>query len=123
MKTILCRKFIPSKMNSTLTGKQCSRCCSFWHTWLSLGKYMCFFCSDEYAYLEQKQSISTLKLLSCRKNSFQKLSQYAWGNKVLDATACKTDGFLSRETCLSSTYLNRPIWNIMSLSPPWKLCL
>jgi hypothetical protein len=26
-----------------------------------------------------------------------------------------------RDTCVSSTHLNRSIWNKMSLSPPWNL--
>jgi hypothetical protein len=27
------------------------------------------------------------------------------------------DGFLSRDTCVSSSQVNRPIWNKMSISP------
>jgi hypothetical protein len=41
---------------------------------------------------------------------------------VLDAAACNLDGFLWRDTCVSSTQLNRPIWNKQSLSPPGNTC-
>jgi hypothetical protein len=34
---------------------------------------------------------------------------------VLDAPASNTDGFLSRDTCVSSTHLNRPFRNKMRL--------
>jgi hypothetical protein len=51
----------------------------------------------------------------------KKLTQFLWGNKALDAPAFNTDGFLSRDTYVSSTKLDRPIRNKMSLSPPSKL--
>jgi hypothetical protein len=38
-------------------------------------------------------------------------------NIVPDDPASNTEGFLSRHTCISSTQLNRPIWNKESLSP------
>jgi hypothetical protein len=41
-------------------------------------------------------------------------------NNVLDVPASNTDGFLSSDTCVSTTQLNRPLWNIESLSPPGK---
>jgi hypothetical protein len=47
-----------------------------------------------------------------------KLTQFSQGNKVLDAPVSITDGLLSKDTCVSSTLLNRPIWNKVSLSPP-----
>jgi hypothetical protein len=37
---------------------------------------------------------------------------------MLDAAAANTDGFLSRDTCVSSTQLNRSIWNKERLSLP-----
>jgi hypothetical protein len=37
---------------------------------------------------------------------------------VLDAATSNIDGFLWRDTCVSSTQLNRPIWNKVSLSTP-----
>jgi hypothetical protein len=79
---------------------------------------MCFFNSAELAYSEQAECISTLTNLHCRKYSFQKQTQFSQENNVLDAPAPKTDGFLSRGTCVSSTQLNRPILNKMTLSPP-----
>jgi hypothetical protein len=61
--------------------------------------------------MEQRQPVSTLKSLSCRKYSFQKLTQFSEGNNVLDAPASNTNGFLLRDASVSSTQLHRPIWN------------
>jgi hypothetical protein len=47
----------------------------------------------------------------CRKYSFQRLTQFTQGNNVPYYHASKTDGFLLSNSCLSSTYLNRPIWS------------
>jgi hypothetical protein len=79
---------------------------------------MCFFNLGESSYLEQTEPISTLKTLSYRKYSFQQLTQFSQGNNILDAPASNTDGFLWRDTCISSSPVNRPIWNKESLSPP-----
>jgi hypothetical protein len=59
----------------------------------------------------------------CRKYSFQTASLFAQINNMLDAPASNTDGFLLRDTCLSSTWLNRSICNKMRLCPAWKLSL
>ena len=56
---------------------------------------MCFFNSAEDAYLEERETISILKYLSCRKHCIKKLTQYSQGINVLDAPASDTDGFLS----------------------------
>jgi hypothetical protein len=42
------------------------------------------------------------------------------GNNVLDAPASNTDGLVWRDTCVSSTQMNRPMWKKQSLSPPEK---
>jgi hypothetical protein len=55
-----------------------------------------------------------------QKVSFQNQSQFSQGNNVLDASASTIDGFLWRDTCVSSTLLKSPIWNKESLSPPLK---
>jgi hypothetical protein len=52
----------------------------------------------------------------CKKYSIQKVTQFSHGNNVLDAYASNTDGFLFRDTCVSSTQLNKPVWNIKSLN-------
>jgi hypothetical protein len=49
------------------------------------------------------------------------LTQCTQGNNVLDAATSNIGGFLWRDTCVSSTQLNRPIWNKVSLSTPSKL--
>jgi hypothetical protein len=51
----------------------------------------------------------------------QERSQFSQGNSVLDVSASHTDCILLKNACVSSTYLNRPIWKKMSLSPPWKV--
>jgi hypothetical protein len=79
---------------------------------------VCFFNSALEAYLEQTHFVSTMKAMIFSKYSFQKQTQFLHGNNVLDAAACNIDGFLWRDTFVSSTQLNRPIWNKMSLSPP-----
>jgi hypothetical protein len=71
--------------------------------------------------LFQTETISTLKNLTCRKTTFQKLTTFTEGNNVIDTSDSNTDGFLQRYTCVSSTKLNRPIWNKMNLSPTWQL--
>jgi hypothetical protein len=58
-----------------------------------LVRYICFFNSAEYACLEQREPVSNLNNLSCRRYSFQKLTQFTQGNKVIDATASNTDSF------------------------------
>jgi hypothetical protein len=65
--------------------------------------------------LEQTKTFNTLKPMIWRKYSCQKLSQFSQGNNVLDASASNLDGFPWRDTCVSSTLLNRPIWNKFSL--------
>jgi hypothetical protein len=53
------------------------------HSCFSLERYMGFFNSDEYTYLEQTEPISTLKHQSCRKESFVTLTQFSQGKNVL----------------------------------------
>jgi hypothetical protein len=55
--------------------------------------------------------------------SFQKLSQLSQGNNVQDAASSSIDDFLWRDTCVSSTQLNRSFWNKMILYPPWNFDL
>jgi hypothetical protein len=69
----------------------------------------------DYAYLEQHEPYSNLKPLICSKYSWQRLTQFPHGNNVLDAAASNTEGVLSRDKCVSSSQLNRPIGNKMSL--------
>jgi hypothetical protein len=53
-----------------------------------------------------------------RSYFFQYWNIFTQVNNMVDACASNTNGFLSRDTCVSSTQLNRPIWNKLSLSPP-----
>jgi hypothetical protein len=52
-----------------------------------------------------------------KKYSFPKLTQFSQGKNVLDAPASTSDGGLWTDTCVSSTQLNKPIWNNHRLSP------
>jgi hypothetical protein len=49
-----------------------------------------------------------------------KTTQFLQGNNVLDTLASNTLGFLLRDACVSSPWVNRPIWNKMSLFPIGK---
>jgi hypothetical protein len=49
------------------------------------------------------EHFTTLKTLRCRKYSIQKLTQFLYGNNVLDAAVSNIDGFLWRDTRVSST--------------------
>jgi hypothetical protein len=69
----------------------------------SLDRYIGFYNSAEYTHLEQTDPLSTLKYISCRKDSAQKLSQLTQRNNVLGAPASNTDGVPSRDTFVSST--------------------
>jgi hypothetical protein len=60
---------------------------------------MHFYNCTEYAYLEESEDFSPLKILSGRQFSLQKLTQYSHGNNVLDVPPSNIDGFLSIYTC------------------------
>jgi hypothetical protein len=79
---------------------------------------MCFNNSAELAYLQQIETFSNLKNLSSKKYSFQYLSQFSQGNNVLEVAASNIGVFLRRDTSVSSTLLNKPIWSKDTLSPP-----
>jgi hypothetical protein len=57
-----------------------------------------FLNSAEQAHLEQRQTISTMKLLRFRKYSFKKFTQFSQGNSVLDAPAPSIGAFLNGNT-------------------------
>jgi hypothetical protein len=54
-----------------------------------------------------------LKSMIGRPYSSQKLTQCLQGNNMEDVSGSNIDGFPSRDTCVCSTQLNRPIWNKM----------
>jgi hypothetical protein len=64
-----------------------------------------------------KGPMSTLKIV-LQEVVFSKTNWPFKGNNVLHTLASNTKGFLSRDTCVSSTQLIRPIWNKDSLSSP-----
>jgi hypothetical protein len=57
----------------------------------------------EKTYLEETKPIFTLYPLRSTKYSFQNLTQFSQGINVLDAPTYNTDGFLYRDTSVSST--------------------
>jgi hypothetical protein len=59
-----------------------------------------------------------VKHVSCRKYSFEKLTEFPQGNNVLYAVASNIDGYLWRDTCVSSTQPDTPIRSKQSLFPP-----
>jgi hypothetical protein len=76
---------------------------------VSFERHMGFLNSDEHTYWDQTEPNSTLKNISCRKDSLPKLSKFSQEINVLCAAASNIDGFLWRDTCVSSTQLNRLI--------------
>jgi hypothetical protein len=79
---------------------------------------MCFFNSIEESYFEKGEDISPLKNLIGGQYSFLKVTQFSQGNNLLTAPASYLYGFLSRDICVSSTQIDRLIWNKMYISPP-----
>jgi hypothetical protein len=79
---------------------------------------MYFYNSAEYAYLEKNEGFSTLKTLIGRQYSFKKLTEFLQVNNVPHDPSSNIHAFLSKDTCVSSAQLNRPIWNKMCISPP-----
>jgi hypothetical protein len=57
-----------------------------------------------------------LETWSCRKYSFQKVTQLSQGNNILDVPASNTGGFLSRDTRVTSAQHNRPMQQTESIS-------
>jgi hypothetical protein len=51
-----------------------------------------------------KRAYQHLETPNLQKVIFQKLTQFSQGNNLLNAPASNTDGFLLRDTCVSSTY-------------------
>jgi hypothetical protein len=56
-------------------------------------------------------------MMICWKYSYQKVTQSSQVNNVLDAPVYNIFGFLLRDSYVSSTQLDRPILNKISLSP------
>jgi hypothetical protein len=61
---------------------------------------MCFNVSGENASLAHNEPLLTLKVLICRKDSFQKLSQLGQRNHVVAAALSNIDGFLAKDACV-----------------------
>jgi hypothetical protein len=59
-----------------------------------------------------------MKTQISRRYFFQKLTQPSQGNNMLDVAPSNMEGFLYRDTCVSSTQLKSSIWSKHSLSPP-----
>jgi hypothetical protein len=70
--------------------------------------HICFINWVENAFLKQNAPSSTLITMFCGKYSFQKLTQISYGSNVLDDLASNTEDVPWRDTCVSSTQLNRP---------------
>jgi hypothetical protein len=66
--------------------------------------------------LKQNEAFPTFKVMICSRIPF-KSNQLLQRNNVLDAAASNVDGFPWRDTCASSTQLNRMLWSKQSLSP------
>jgi hypothetical protein len=82
-----------------------------------LWRDMCFFKSVEWDIWKKERKSAPYKPklpeVFCLKSK-----STLTGKNVLNAPDCDTNGFISRDTCVSSTQVKRPIWNKESLSPP-----
>jgi hypothetical protein len=65
-----------------------------------------------------KMSISQLLNPDCQVVFLSTTNSILTGKQDVDAPPSTIDGFLSRDTCVSSTQLNRLIWNKICLSSP-----
>jgi hypothetical protein len=59
----------------------------------------------------KKSSYLNLESPNFKEVVLSKPTQLPQGNNVLDAPVSSKDGFLSRDICVSSSYLDRPIWD------------
>ena len=110
-----------SLQNLVFTVTPCATYCSFQRRWFSL-EDTCISSTQLNRRVSSQQSICPpWNTYSSEKSSFQKTTSILTGNQVLLAPATQTNGFLSRDTCISSTQLDRLIWIKMSFSPSWKL--
>jgi hypothetical protein len=75
------------------------------NTYISLMRYISFFCITEEAYLKQREPITTLRNPGSMKDLWQKVSHLSQGNHVVHAALSHMDGFLWRDTGISSTQL------------------
>jgi hypothetical protein len=62
--------------------------------------------------------LSSFKIVIYRQYSFQKLTEFSQGYNALDANVSNVHEILSRDICVSSTSVNKPIWSKESLSLP-----
>jgi hypothetical protein len=83
---------ILSKINTILTGQQGDWCYNFSHSWFSFQRYICISGQLKRS-TWRKHPISILPNQSCRKCSFQNLTQFSQGNNVLDAPTSNINGF------------------------------
>jgi hypothetical protein len=71
-----------------------------------------------------KWAFLTLENLIGRQSFFQKQTHFWQKNNTLDAPPANVRGFLTRDTCVSSSQLNIPIWSKHRLSqretPMWQ---
>jgi hypothetical protein len=107
------------KTYSILIVKLCARGFCFQHRGLSFMRYM-FPHFSSIGLFWTKWVFLHLENSDLRELSFRKLTQFSHAKKVLDATASITNEFVSGDTQVSSTQLNRPIWNKDSISPCGK---
>jgi hypothetical protein len=107
-----------SKTHSFLPGKQSARCSCRKQRCLS-PRVRCVLSNHQIGLCGTKWSFLYLQNYDLQEVFLSKLTQFSQGNNFLDATASNTNEFLFRDKGVSSTQLNRPIWNKDNLSPSW----
>jgi hypothetical protein len=101
----------PSKIKLILTGKQVAWCYSFKYRCISFEPYMWFLNLAQQSNCEKTVPISTLKGMLSTKCSFQEVTQFSLCNNILNTPNPNQDSFLVSDMWVTSTELNRPIWN------------
>jgi hypothetical protein len=95
------QELLLSKTNSTLTGKQCARCCSS-NTDCFLWRDTCVSATQLNGPFWNKVLLLNLEKPVMQEVFIAKLTQFSQGSNVLYATASNTKGFLLRDACISS---------------------
>jgi hypothetical protein len=113
MNILICRKFSIEKLiqfsqRSNVPGVQLL-------IYIFFGEIQVFLQLSWIVLLGANRAYVHLETQSCSKYSFQKLTQFSQENNALDATSYYTNGFLSRDICVTSTHQIGIFWTKWAL--------
>jgi hypothetical protein len=102
LKNLICRKYSLEQLSQFSQGKIVLDATASNTNGLLLRYIYMFHWLRWIRLFVSKTAYLHLEIPSCRKFSFQKLTQFSQGNNVLDVAASNTDAFLWRDTCFFS---------------------